>query len=318
MRAAGMTLVEMLVCLVLAMLLALAAIGLLMSSRAGFSAQDAGVRLDESGLYALAVIERAVRQAGYENWSAQGAALVDELASSPSIIGLDDALQQDASPALESVSSPGVNGSDVLALRFFGSGDSSGDGDGTMVNCAGAAVPEPARDDLDAGRGWSIFHVARDSSGEPELRCKYRARNGQSWDGEAIVPGVEGMQVLYGIDANGDGLPDRYARADVLYKMDQATAAAANGGASIWKDVVAVRVALLVRGTGFASEAAGDKVLDFFGARYSSLNASVDRGVRFDERALPASQRKRLRRLFSLAIPLKHRAGKKSAAAQPT
>jgi hypothetical protein len=41
------------------------------------------------------------------------------------------------------------------------------DGDGSAVDCAGFAVA--------AGEeGWSIFYVARNGDGEPELRCKYR------------------------------------------------------------------------------------------------------------------------------------------------
>ncbi|MDB5798120.1 MAG: pilus assembly protein PilW [Paucimonas sp.] len=313
-RQPGLTLVEMLVCLALASALALAAIAALLSARAGFSAQDGSARVTENGLYALAAIERAIRQAGYENWGTQGAALVNDASWSPAIVGLDDARLQESRPALETPLRPGINGSDVLALRFFGSGAADGDGDGSMLNCAGAAVAEPSDGDLEAGRGWSIFHVARSSGGEPELRCKYLARSGKSWEGEALATGVESMQVLYGVDTDGDGLPDTYSRAGAL--PDPATQASGAGSAAGWKEVVTVRIALLVRSPDEGRELPGNRSFDFFGPQYSLAQASADAGVRFSESTQPAGQRKRLRRLFSLTIPLRQRAGKRSATAE--
>jgi type IV pilus assembly protein PilW len=55
-----------------------------------------------------------------------------------------------------------------------------------------------------------------------------------------VVEGVENFQVDYGIDANGDGTPDRYL------EYPDATIAPAYG---LWANVMAVRVYLLVRST---------------------------------------------------------------------
>ena len=306
-RIGGMTLVEMLVCMGLALVLVLLAISLLLSSRATFTAQDEGGRLTESGQYALAMIERAVRQAGLENWDADGRALVQTPGMAPAILGLDDARLPDMPAALQSAVAVGVNGSDVLAVRYFGSGASDGDGDGRTLNCTGVAVPEPGAGNLDDGRGWSIFHVARSATSEPELRCKTRARNGSNWNSEAIASGVESMQVLYGVDVTGDGLPERFVRAGELGSAGGKTGAAASPGP--WNNVVAVRVALLVRGAQQQPDASGEQVFDLFGSAYSKQYGATDHGVQFREADLAMAERKRARRLFALSIPLRSRAG---------
>lgn len=332
-RLAGVSLVEMLVCLMLAMLIALMAIGLLVSSRATFSAQDNAAQLVETGHVALTTIERAIRQAGYENWSARGAALVAAPGMAPAILGLDDVLLPAMSAALAGAMAPGINGSDALAIRFFGSGDSSGMGDGSMLNCAGVAVAEPADGELDDGRGWSIFHIARDSAGRSELRCKYRARDGTQWRSESVAQGIDAMQVLYGVDASGDGVPERFMNATALNEAvappasvnELAAQGETNGAANSalaappnpWNDVVAIRIALLVRGPERIAVSPAGKVFDFFGADYSALRGSTDRGVRILEEEFVADGPDRVRRLFSLAIPLRNRAGR-NAAAQPS
>ncbi len=381
-RIAGVSLVEMLVCLLLSMLIALMAIGLLVSSRAAFSAQDDATRLVENGLYALATIERAIRQAGYENWSAVDAPLITTPDMAPAVLGLDDTRLPATPAALASAVAPGVNGSDVLALRFFGSGESSGAGDGSVLNCAGVAVAEPAGGNLDHGRGWSIFHIATDSAGYPELRCKYRSRDGLGWESESVAQEIDAMQVLYGVDVSGDGLADRFVNATALQDAlalatpavtagseskavaalagapaglpasapnggpvsasgiaassaaisasgsvsgsgpasasSTASSSAANGAptnvSNPWNDVVSVRIALLVRGVAPAAGSPTNREFDFFGAAYSTHRGSSDRGVRIREDQLGAGAAGRARRLFSLTVPLRNRAGRNPAA----
>lgn len=295
----GVTLVEMLVCMALSSLLAIACIGLMLSARANFSMQDEHGRLTESGLVALASLERAVRQAGFENWLAEGVPLINGADLSASIGGLDDARLDESAAGLVRAGA-GLNGSDALSLRFFGSGRV--DADGTMVNCVGAPVAEPADGDLEQGRGWSIFHIGRSAGNEPELRCKYRAANGTTWHSEALISGVESMQVLYGVDDNGDGLAQRYVSATQLQGSASTPAAA-------WKNVVSVRIALLLRGQEHVAEASGDRIFDLFGPLYSKTYAATDPGVRIREEDLSARERKRLRRVYSLTIHLRQGVG---------
>ena len=62
------------------------------------------------------------------------------------------------------------------------------------------------------------YYVSADSSvaaGYPSLRRK-RLVSGPAVQDEEIIPGVEDLQVQYGVDADGDGSTDRYVSADAL------------------------------------------------------------------------------------------------------
>jgi type IV pilus assembly protein PilW len=283
----GLALVELMVALAIGLLLILVSTALLLATRSAYLLHDDRVRIEESGRYAIDLVSRAVRQAGYRDWSAAGAGIGNVPAA---VSGLDAQALKEATDGIAGPYGSAVNGSDVLALRFDGSGAASGDG--SMLNCAGTAV---AADE--AGGGWSIFYVAKDSGGEPELRCKYRGSKG--WNSEALVRGIEDFQVLYGIDSDGDGVPRRYASAAVLERE-------AAGRPGLWQSVAAVKIALLARGA--QPGPAGMQRYDLFGAAYADAN-SADQGVRIDEAQLPAASRRLMRSLYAATIHLRNRGG---------
>src|SRR5690606_32999841 len=130
--------------------------------------QDDEIQLQDGGRYALETVARAVRQAAYENWDASEAPIVATAAMAPNIVGLNASRVKATSKGIDGATSDKkevINGSDVLALRFFGSGPAP-DGDGTMSNCAGFSVPAPAsQDEADGARGWSIFYVGKETDG---------------------------------------------------------------------------------------------------------------------------------------------------------
>jgi type IV pilus assembly protein PilW len=108
-------------------------------------------------------------------------------------------------------------------------------------NAGGATVPGNWTKDL--GRvypvGSQIMRIGttsyfiRDSAGGsgPAL---WRDRNGTTVE---LAEGVENLQVLYGVDTNGDEVPDDYRDASAF------------ADTAAWRDVVTVRVALLVAAT---------------------------------------------------------------------
>ena len=73
------------------------------------------------------------------------------------------------------------------------------------------------------------YYVGLDPNGNTVL---YRKADNAAGPGDIIVDGVENMQVMYGEDTNGDQSPDIYRNA---------------GAVATWSNVVAVRIALLVR-----------------------------------------------------------------------
>ena len=280
-RATGLALPELMVALAIGLVLILAAGALLMLTRNTYLLTDDRARIEESGRFAIEIVSQAVRQAGYRDWSAAG----DSQAAWPAVTGLDARSLKEASDGIDGPYGAAVNGSDVLALRF--DGNSGGSGDTAMRNCAGARVTADG-----PGAGWSIFYVANDRLGEPELRCKYRTASG--WNSDALVRGVDGFQVLYALDGAGPGgQPGSYVSASRV-------AQAPDG----WQRVSALRVALLLRGS--QPGPARSRRYDLFGADYPD---AADSGARIEEAQLPASSRGLLRRIYGATVALRNREG---------
>jgi len=309
-RQAGLTLVELMISMALGLLVVAAATVLLLSAKSGYAMQDDDGLIQDSGRYALETIARAVRQAAYENWDTPEAPILTDAAATPNIIGLDAAGLAGTSAGIASPLSDPVNGSDVLAVRFFGASD------GTMLNCAGFDVPAPASAaSADTSRGWSIFYVGRDSSGTPQLYCKYQGSS--AWSAQAIVQGVESFQVLYGLDSDGDSLPNRFLNATAINALDAALVlegatpqeqAADKSRKTNWKKVTVVKVALLVRGNHNTRADVADAEYDLFGSDYAEANAASDAGVRIEEAGMPPAERRRLRKMFAATIQLRNQA----------
>lgn len=308
----GLTIVELMVAIAVGLLVVLVATSLLLSTKAGYIFQDEGARLQETGRYAVESITRAVRQAGYENWDTAGAAVISTPEISANIAGLDASSLKEITVGIDAPVARSINGSDVLAIRFIGSGMGSG-GDGTLLNCAGFGVAEPA--DLEVDRGWSIFYIAADKGGEPELRCKYFGKT--SWNTEAIARGVESLQVLYGLDADGDGLPNQFFTATAINALDRLLVLEGPNAAARsldknrkthWKEVVVIKIAMLVRSAQGARFDSEERDYDLFGKEYSDTNAAVDVGTRLKEASMPATSRNRYRKIFGSTIHLRNRA----------
>lgn len=310
---AGLTLVELMISVALSLFVVLAATALLVSTKSGYIAQDDNVQIQDTGRYAIAVIARAVRQAAYENWDGVAAQDVSAFFAEPGVSGLDARSLKSRSPGIESPLTRSVNGSDVLAIRFSGSGIGD-NGDGTMLNCAGFGVgATPAEG---GSRGWSIFYVAEDATGEPELYCKYRGDT--NWTSQSIARGIESFQVLYGIDLDGDGLPNRLLNAAdvqalddalVLQEANSAERAADKKRKTHWNKVVMIKIGLLVRGAHTAQSASKVREYNLLGRDYANGHAASDAGVRIRESDLPKAARGRERRIFAATLWLRNHVG---------
>lgn len=272
--ACGFGLVELMVSLAIGALLALAASAMLVGAHAAYRRHDDGARLDDSGRQALAIMVRAVRQAGY-------VAAGRPAPTYAAIAGLDAAGVARDRYGIDGPWPAAVNGSDVLAVRFTGAG--GGDGDGSMTDCAGFAI-------ADGEEGWSIFHVAAGANGEGELRCKYKGKDG--WGADAIVRGVDSLQILYGIDTDdpADGVPNRYLNATEVAALDA------------WRRVASVRIALLLHGERGVDPGVAPVLHHLFGSGYTAVAGGSDAGVLVDEKALPAALRQRVRRVVGATV----------------
>jgi type IV pilus assembly protein PilW len=298
----GIGLVELMIACALGLLIVLAAIGLLLVSRQTYLALDEQIAVQETGHYALAILARSVRQASWREHATASKAAGPTI--SAGIIGLDAKSLRMTSEHIENPIAPVSHGSDVLAIRF------SGANDGSMLNCAGFAVSEAEND----RQGWSIFFIGGERNAEPELRCKYRGKS--SWRTEGIARGVESFQVLYGIDTDGDDLPNQFLNADGIRRLnaelddeEEAEEEAEDGEREIyWAKVVAVRIAMLVRSSRTIGDAGAQPPYHLFGETYSGLHGTSDHGTFIEEKDMRQAVRSRLRKVFSATIPLRNSA----------
>ncbi|MES2259646.1 MAG: PilW family protein [Pseudomonadota bacterium] len=305
----GMVLAELSVALLLGALVTLVASALLVDASGNYRYHAESARVNDNGRYALALIGQAVRQASFIDWDGADAPAAATPDAGASVAGLDARSVQRGSDGIEQPLASSVNGSDVLALRYAGSGASGGDG--SMLNCAGFAVGAPASEQE---RGWSIFYVAEDGDGEAELRCKYKSEHG--WGADAIVRGVDSFQVLYGLDTDTppDGVPNRYLNASAINALDDALVLEETDAAAQererkrrthWKRVASIRIALLLHGEAHSRAGSAPASYDLFGRDYADATPG-DAGVRIDEHDLPPLLKARARRVFSLFIALRN------------
>jgi len=310
----GWTLVEFVIALTLSMLLTLLASGLLLAAASSYRHHNDQQDLNDAGRQALTLLAQAIRQAAYVEWDSAAApvGLAEDLPAA--VAGLDSRSLSRSSDGISAALPAVTHGSDVLALRFAGSGTGSGSaasGDGSSVNCAGFAVATPAAAEA---QGWSIFYVAADAGGEPELRCKYRSASG--WGSDALLRGVESFQVLYGVDTDtpADGLPNSYLNATAIHALDAGLALVGATAAerqrdlnrrTYWKRVGSIELALLLRADAATRADTGSRQFALFGAAYADAHAE-DQGTRIDEARLPEAQRRRVRVLVGSTIALRN------------
>ncbi|MDH0494677.1 PilW family protein [Comamonas aquatica] len=268
-RQRGLTLVELLVAVALASLVAIAAVASLIVARQGFTSVDTATQLRDNGRFAAGLMRRIILQGGYV--STQYAIdrshqfKLDATAPEPYIKGFNNAryVQSLAIGTTNTVGSSarGINNSDMLVVRYqSGQTITGGVTDEAMINCSGATATAP----VNVGdRMFSAFHIATSTTtGEPTLMCTWFNDSGTE-SRQPLIEGVESLQILYGtygvtpntaptaLAANTlTPPPDRYLRADQLVVSGDDAATIAN-----WERVRSVRIGLVLRGpTGSAPE----------------------------------------------------------------
>ncbi|HZV63827.1 MAG TPA: PilW family protein [Telluria sp.] len=306
----GLTHAELLVAMALGLMVALMAGALLVSANGAYQSQVDAAGVDDGGRYALEIIARAARQTAFVNWDRDEVGVGIDPTAPANIAGLDDHALDKVSDGIDDPLPGAVNGSDVLALRFVGSGPAP-DGDGSVISCAGFSVGA-------LEQGWSIFYVARSAAGDAELRCKYRGKT--SWGADAIVGGVDSFQVLYGLDTDvpPDGVANQYVSASTLDHLDQSLLLTGADPAARarelrrrthWKRIASIKVALVLHGAGHAASGREPAVFDLFGPAYGDAFGAIDPGTRLREVQMTDDLRRRERKLFAVTTLLRNPSG---------
>lgn len=109
-----------------------------------------------------------------------------------------------------------------------------------------------------AAVGYYIGTSVSDATQPALFRVQYTGMDGTDVEVQTdeIAMGVEDMQILYGVDGNGDGLANVYLRADDI-----------DVAAEEWKQVVSMRISLLMRGYGNTRE--GTAAVTYIGFPYA-------------------------------------------------
>jgi type IV pilus assembly protein PilW len=207
-RQRGMSLVELMVAMTIGLIITVVIANLFLGTKQTYRTQDDLSRMQENLRFAFQVIGRTVRLAGYRaDWNRT----VDQVFL--------------VNPPIDGANGAGANGSDIIIVRFQGSGtgassancvasNSCGGADGRVLDCLGNRVDRQ----MGPGSGVGISFVenrfsvrANGANGNPALFCSID--QAATW--VEIVPDVENMQVLYG-EKTGPTAVDRYLAAGTV------------------------------------------------------------------------------------------------------
>ncbi len=266
----GFSLIEMMISMTIGMILMVAIAQLFYGNRQTAATQEQAARMQETARFAIQILQREIRMAGMKRTESTG--IFD--AANPVITGTN-------------ATAGAPNGSDEITVRFFGSDNSAGTAaDNTAVDCIGnsARLNERVVD---------RFHIANNASGEPSLFCQNtHPATGVVTDNE-LVPGVESLQILVGVDTDADYSPNKYIQFnDATINLDQ---------------VIAVRISLLLRSDDSAVPGTDSNLYNHFGTAYAPANAAPagDSGAVFNPAG--AALDRRIRRLYGTTITIRNR-----------
>ena len=322
-RQHGVTLTELMIALVLGALVVLAATSMVVTSRGTYRTQDESTRLAETARLALELNNRLVRLAGYTNFGNPNAnsaetppayyvadtvwptTLDPYSLDGPNIVGANNSMPSGA---------VGLNGSDALTIRFFGSNDpANGLPDGNIFDCGGYPIPEPkvaaAAVNLEPAyrqaRAYNVLFVDADPDGEPALKCKRLVFDSTGAPAgmdvpQTLVRGVESFQVLFGEyvqkAAPNDDL-DLNDPLNIVYR----TGIGGPNPVVKWENVRTVRIAMLLRSaTGARTDPEPvSNTYQLFGANYPG---AADAGTTFRLTTLSAAEPTSRRRVVETTI----------------
>lgn len=257
-RQSGLSLLEMMIALSLGLLLAMGIGTLFVGSNQTNRVQDDNARIQEAGRFALEIIGRSVRRAGYTAISV---------------------LPNNTHVSFVGTPINGTNGAgaaaDTITLQYDGEvGDS--DCEGTKVTAAMIPIVVQDAFQLDAAK----FQLECDGNLDGTVDFQPLVGSPADASGNSTGPQVEDLQIIYGIDTDGDQSANQYTATPVD-----------------WTKVVTARVCVLIR-SGDQGVAAGQQ---------SYLNCAGALGTASGAAASTTAADSRLHRAFVATYNLRNR-----------
>lgn len=219
-RERGFTLVELMVAMTIGLILLAGVAQVFASNKQAYRYNESLSELQDNGNFAIQFIANQLANAGRipNPWLAVKAGRDTKLWSD-----IEEQVYPDANLPVTGTEGGAGNDSLVLSIAYPVTIATP------PTDCAGTAVPNPGHFNLSKPNGFNTFgitnafSIATGAAGRPALFC----------NGVEIVEGVENLQVMYGVDTDGDRLVDRY------FNISQVPAVNV-------RDIYTVRVALMV------------------------------------------------------------------------
>jgi type IV pilus assembly protein PilW len=269
----GFSVVELMIAVTVGLLLLVAISQFFLSGKQAYRRTDDTSKMEDNARYALHVVNRTLRQTGYRSYDPAN------------VQPLFEAVFPAGQPELRGLNQSGINNSDQISVQFYGSNDTAGNPDGSVVDCQGSAVGFNTL----STNTFYVKNTTVNGVNVPALFCDTGPiPTGGATGGVALALDVEDFQVLYGVDTDGDFVPNRFLPA---------------GSAGLtMSQVVSVRIALLMRTSGRVAGTQTTANISLFGASYPAAAAAADVGSVFT----PAAD-SRVRRVFDSTVTLRNR-----------
>ncbi|HET8708486.1 MAG TPA: PilW family protein [Pseudomonadales bacterium] len=205
----GLSLVELMIAMTLAVVLTAAVVNIFISSKSTYSVLNGQATMQENGRFAVDFIRQELQKAGYRTYSYQmdgnKQRIYDQ--NNQLLVRAPDSgnvAPRDTFPAAGSFGAGkvvvgGANtaanampNSDYLAVRYQRADD------GTMYDCLGAVIPRRADNQI------RIVTTRFFVSPESELMCQVSFDNDAPQAPVALVSGVDNLKVRFGVGKNGN------------------------------------------------------------------------------------------------------------------
>lgn len=211
----GFSLIEFMIAIAISMIVLLAVSIAWQTGMVTQQAQTDNSRLNETVRFAVDLLSREIRQAGLTNKASNPPELnfCSTASTLGAIAGINDPATIDPTftgMKISGTAIPVLNLSDAIRVRYYGEDPNAGgvaNGTSLSTDCLGNTVPSRTLVE-------DTLYVASDpkNNGEPALWCHTSNPNPLSVANNPapIVSGVESLQILYGLDTDGDGIINEY------------------------------------------------------------------------------------------------------------
>jgi type IV pilus assembly protein PilW len=231
-RERGVSLIELMVSLVIGLLLIGGAVTVYLQSKSTYTTSETVARLQETGRYALSIIEPDVRLAGFWGMTNRAEGVENTVADTAIVNNCAAGWIGDAARAIDAINGDGTAGAYTLSCTAT---NRSTGADVLMVRRAAskvAAAVSASQVQVQSNRVQAVvfknasmpagFTAAASQTRDMVANVYYvsqsanryslrrRSLAGSTMVDEEVIPGIQDLQVQFGIDTTNDGTADRY------------------------------------------------------------------------------------------------------------